>query len=74
MMISPASIANLTYPSQGKYIGCAILNADHFVEMHEMVTTGIQTPTVAFFATVQLLGAMIRAFISQEQHYAEALR
>ena len=42
MMISPASIPNLNHPSQEKHIGWAILNADHSVEMHDMVTAGIQ--------------------------------
>jgi hypothetical protein len=57
-----------------KAFGRANLSADHFVETHGMVRTGIQTAVVALFATTQLLGAISRSFVATEQNYAEVLR
>ena len=57
-----------------KAFGRANLSADHFVETHGMVRTGIQTATVAFFATVQVLVAISRSFIATEQRYEEVLK
>jgi hypothetical protein len=72
MMSSPAS-KPLTYPSQGKHIGCAILNADHSVEKHEMVTAGIQAALAASFATTHELGARRLWFTTIVQRCTEAL-
>jgi hypothetical protein len=57
-----------------KAFGRANLSADHFVETHGMVRTGIQTAVVALFATTQLLGAISRSLIETEQMHEEVLK